>query len=69
MYRIKDGAIQVLLAHPGGPYFVKKDEGAWSIPKGEPDTEEDLFITAQREFEARSGWKTHSVRHSLTYTR
>jgi predicted NUDIX family NTP pyrophosphohydrolase len=51
MYRIKDGATQVLLAHPGGPYFVKKDDGAWSIPKGEPDTEEDLLITAQREFE------------------
>ena len=37
MYRIKDGTLQVLLAHPGGPYFVNKDEGAWSIPKGEPD--------------------------------
>ena len=36
MYRIKDGAIQVLLAHPGGPFFVNKDDGAWSIPKGEP---------------------------------
>ena len=51
MYRIKDGAIQVLLAHPGGPYFVNKDDGAWSIPKGEPDADEDLFVTAQREFE------------------
>jgi predicted NUDIX family NTP pyrophosphohydrolase len=36
MYRIKDGVLQVLLAHPGGPHFVKKDEGAWTIPKGEP---------------------------------
>jgi len=57
MYRIKDGAIQVLLAHPGGPFFVKKDDGAWSIPKGEPDTEEDLLITAQREFEEETGVK------------
>ena len=57
MYRIKAGAVQVLLAHPGGPYFVNKDEGAWSIPKGEPDTEEDLFITAQREFEEETGLK------------
>jgi len=57
MYRIKDGAIQVLLAHPGGPFFVKKDDGAWSIPKGEPDTEEDLLITAQREFEEETGLK------------
>ena len=46
MYRIKDRAIQVLLAHPGGPFFVNRDEGSWSIPKGEPDTEEDLLITA-----------------------
>jgi len=57
MYRIKDGSIQVLLAHPGGPYFVNKDEGAWSIPKGEPDADEDLFVTAQREFEEETGLK------------
>ena len=57
MYRIEDGAIHVLLAHPGGPYFVNKDEGAWSIPKGEPDADEDLFVTAQREFEEETGIK------------
>ena len=57
MYRIKDGVLQVLLAHPGGPFFAKKDEGAWSIPKGEPDADEDLFITAQREFEEETGVK------------
>ena len=57
MYRIKDGAIQVLLAHPGGPYFVNKDEGDWSIPKGEPGPDEDLFLTAQREFEEETGLK------------
>ena len=57
MYRIKDGAIQVLLAHPGGPFFRNKDEGAWSIPKGEPDGEEDLLATAQREFEEETGVK------------
>ena len=57
MYRIKDGAIQVLLAHPGGPFFRNKDEGAWSIPKGEPDGEEDLRATAQREFEEETGVK------------
>jgi len=57
MYRIKDGAAQVLLAHPGGPYFVNKDDGAWSIPKGEPGPDEDLFLTAQREFEEETGVK------------
>ena len=57
MYRIKDGVTQVLLAHPGGPYFANKDDGAWSIPKGEPDGDEDLFVTAQREFEEETGVK------------
>jgi predicted NUDIX family NTP pyrophosphohydrolase len=57
MYRIKDGRIEVLLAHPGGPFFAKKDEGAWSIPKGEPDADEDLLVTAQREFKEETGIK------------
>ena len=57
MYRIKDGALQVLLAHPGGPFFRNKDEGAWSIPKGEPDADEALLVTAQREFEEETGVK------------
>ena len=55
MYRIKNGRIEVLLAHPGGPYFVKEDAGAWTIPKGEPDTDEDLLVTSQREFEEETG--------------
>ena len=57
MYRAKAGVIQILLAHPGGPFFRNKDEGAWSIPKGEPDVEEDLLVTAQREFEEETGLK------------
>lgn len=57
MYRIKDGILQVLLAHPGGPFFVKKDDGAWTIPKGEPEPEKDLLVTAQREFEEETGLK------------
>ena len=56
MYRIRDG-IQVLLAHPGGPLFVNREEGSWSIPKGEPDADEDLLVTAQREFEEETGVK------------
>ena len=57
MYRIKEERIQVLLAHPGGPFFAKKDDGAWTIPKGEPDADEDLLLTAQREFEEETGLK------------
>lgn len=57
MFRIEYGALQVLLAHRGGPYFVKKDEGAWTIPKGEPDGDEQLLVTAQREFEEETGIK------------
>lgn len=55
MYRVKDGVVQVLLAHPGGPFFRNKDDGAWSIPKGEPDGDEDLLMTARREFEEETG--------------
>lgn len=55
MYRIKENVPEVLLAHPGGPYFAKKDEGHWTIPKGEPDDAEDLLITAMREFKEETG--------------
>lgn len=57
MYRIKDGGVEVLLAHPGGPFFRNKDERAWTIPKGEPDGDEDLLLAAQREFEEETGIK------------
>jgi predicted NUDIX family NTP pyrophosphohydrolase len=55
MYRIREGGLQVLLAHPGGPYFRNKDEGAWSIPKGEAEPGEDLLDVARREFEEEIG--------------
>jgi len=55
MYRTSQGTLEVLLAHPGGPYFANKDDGAWTIPKGEPETDEDLLVTAQREFEEETG--------------
>lgn len=57
MYRIRDGVAEFLLGHPGGPLFDHKDDGAWSIPKGEPDAGEDLLLTAQREFEEETGLK------------
>ncbi|MEN6459565.1 MAG: NUDIX domain-containing protein [Thermoguttaceae bacterium] len=56
MYRLGDG-LEVLLAHPGGPYFAKKDDGAWTIPKGEPEPDEDLLVAAQREFEEETSLK------------
>ena len=55
MYRIHDGELQMLLAHPGGPFFKNKDDGAWSIPKGEVEPGEDLLETAKREFEEETG--------------
>src|SRR5262249_11031926 len=55
MYRIKAGKLQVLLAHPGGPFYKKKDLGAWSIPKGEVNPGEDLLKAAKREFAEETG--------------
>lgn len=55
MYRVSQGALEVLLAHPGGPFWRNKDEGAWSIPKGETDGEEELLAAAKREFFEETG--------------
>lgn len=55
MYRINGGNLQVLLAHPGGPFFKNKDDGAWSIPKGEIELDEDFLAAAQREFVEETG--------------
>lgn len=49
IYRLSDAGCEVLLVHPGGPYWVKKDEGAWSIPKGLVEPGEDEFEAARRE--------------------
>src|SRR4051812_35902363 len=54
-WRKEGGVMQVLLVHPGGPFFVKKDEGAWSIPKGECEVDEDRLAAAKREFEEELG--------------
>lgn len=56
MYRLRDGVPQVLLVHPGGPFWKNKDEGAWSIPKGEAAEAEDLLAAARREFEEELGF-------------
>lgn len=51
MYRIRGGELQVLIVHPGGPYWARKDAGAWFIPKGEIEAGEDELAAAKREFE------------------
>lgn len=55
MYRIVGREVQVLLAHPGGPFFAKKDEGVWTIPKGELDGREDALTCAKRELQEEIG--------------
>ncbi|MBI1246522.1 NUDIX domain-containing protein [bacterium] len=65
MYRQHQGQWQVLLAHPGGPFFQKKDDGAWSIPKGEIEAEEDPLQAAQREFQEETGFASTKPFHPL----
>lgn len=55
LYRIRDDRLEVLLVHPGGPLWAKKDEGAWSIPKGESADDEDALTVAKREFLEETG--------------
>jgi len=55
LYRVAGGAPEVLLVHPGGPYWARKDAGAWSIPKGEHEDGEDPQSCALREFEEETG--------------
>ena len=55
LYRRTGGGLEVLLAHPGGPLFRNRDEGSWSIPKGEPDGDEPLLDVARREFAEETG--------------
>lgn len=55
LYKGKDDELRVFLVHPGGPFFAKKDEGAWSVPKGELDEGEDALAAARREFMEETG--------------
>ena len=61
MYRGGGNSLEVLLAHPGGPFFARKDEGAWTIPKGEAAPGEDLLTRAQIEFEEEVGFRPEDV--------
>ncbi|MDT3405523.1 NUDIX domain-containing protein [Mucilaginibacter terrae] len=55
LYRLNKNELQVFLVHPGGPYYVRKDDGVWSIPKGEYAEDEEPLTAAKREFEEETG--------------
>src|SRR3990172_10680814 len=55
LFRQTGAGVEVLLGHPGGPYFEGRDEGAWSIPKGEVEDGEGLWTVAKREFGEETG--------------
>jgi predicted NUDIX family NTP pyrophosphohydrolase len=57
LYRVIDGVTEVLIGHPGGPFWARKDDGAWSIPKGEYADDEDPWTAAQREFREEIGFE------------
>jgi predicted NUDIX family NTP pyrophosphohydrolase len=65
MYRRTRDGVQVLLVHPGGPFWAKRDAGAWSIPKGEYLETEDPLACALREFEEEAGVRPQGRFHSL----
>jgi predicted NUDIX family NTP pyrophosphohydrolase len=57
MYRRMSDELEVFLVHPGGPIWVKKDKGAWTIPKGEYEQDENPLVAARREFEEETGFQ------------
>ena len=57
MCRKENNELQFFLVHPGGPFYVKKNEGVWSIPKGLPENHEEILQTARREFFEETGIK------------
>src|SRR4029453_14583250 len=61
MFRRRNDQVEVLLAHPGGPLFARKDDGIWTIPKGEAAPGEDLLTRAQIEFEEEVGFRPEGV--------
>jgi predicted NUDIX family NTP pyrophosphohydrolase len=56
MYRRSEDGLEVFLIHPGGPHWAKKDEGAWAIPKGEYNEDEEASVAARREFKEETGF-------------
>jgi predicted NUDIX family NTP pyrophosphohydrolase len=70
LYRFQNKEVEVFLVHPGGPFWYKKDIGAWSIPKGLVDPDEDTLPAAQREFHEETGFQVsgHFLRLSPVKT-
>jgi predicted NUDIX family NTP pyrophosphohydrolase len=69
LYRVREGILEVFLVHPGGPFWAKKDLGAWSIPKGEIDEGEDPLEAARREFEEETGFRPGGMFRELAPVR
>src|SRR5437867_9385480 len=57
LHRLRGSGIEVFLVHPGGPFWAKKDAGAWSLPKGEFSDGEDALEAARREFTEETGFE------------
>lgn len=66
LYRNEKGMTEVFLVHPGGPFWQKKDQGAWSIPKGEFTSQEDALVAARREFQEETGQSIEGEFEPLT---
>jgi predicted NUDIX family NTP pyrophosphohydrolase len=69
VFRAGPDRVEVLLVHPGGPFWAKKDEGAWSIPKGEVGDGEDPLVAARREFREETGFAVGDVARPLAPVR
>ena len=69
LYRRRGGRLEVLLVHPGGPFWRNRDEGAWMIPKGAPEDGEDPAACALREFEEELGTRPDGVPRPLCRVR
>lgn len=64
-FRRTSGALEVFLVHPGGPFWARKDAGAWTIPKGELEPNEDPLTTAKREFSEETGFAVEGELYEL----
>jgi predicted NUDIX family NTP pyrophosphohydrolase len=65
MFRRRPGLVQVLLAHPGGPFWSRRDEASWTLPKGEIGLDEDPLQAARREFQEETGFASVAPFHLL----